>query len=495
MLVNNDYNYNTIMNNYNTVSRDMLTALEKIVTGTDINDAADDSSGLIISDNLRTEESTAYQYSLNANNGIALLQIAEGAMKTQSNILDVIKMKAIQMADSNTTEDDRIALKTDILELVKTFDKVIDQTNYNGIKMLSAQSNLTFFYNNDSTDFVSLELDPFTSCDIGSDVENNKSLSGINTGFSEPTPLSDILSSDLPGLVDFDWDNVAPNENDEYIFTDFDPDTAGDQVYDLGGATETLLNVKGGYVEKITLEFNNFGFYDTFPFPTDTTETLSVVSGGSEIGRLEGRGYSTVPAETIILDPNKVESWDYSELANSGDGPIDMFNIKGDISISVSGAVLKLNSMVITMANPDDKRCAPQPRLDANLQQQGETLIDVINSAREQFDLEQSKVFSTTEELEILSKYHYNNFLAQQNAKDTIKDIDFAVESYNFTKQSIAAESGMFAMSQANALQENVYKLLSMGDSFQSQVDNDPEAQCTPPEYLDFDLSCKSPGD
>ncbi|MGD9554690.1 MAG: flagellin, partial [Arcobacteraceae bacterium] len=83
-------------------NRLMQSSLEKLSTGSRINKAADDGSGLAIADKLRTQATSINQGIDNGNSAIALLQIADKSMAEQSKILDTIKAKLVQ-ANTDTT--------------------------------------------------------------------------------------------------------------------------------------------------------------------------------------------------------------------------------------------------------------------------------------------------------------------------------------------------------------------------------------------------------
>jgi flagellin len=121
----------------NTINRLMGNSLEKLTTGLRINRASDDASGLAIADKLRTQASSLSQSTKNGNSAVALLDIAEGAMKGSADILDQIKSKLIQAADGTTSDSGRENIRKDINKLLTQIDNTAKNTTYNGIQLIA----------------------------------------------------------------------------------------------------------------------------------------------------------------------------------------------------------------------------------------------------------------------------------------------------------------------------------------------------------------------
>jgi flagellin len=118
-------------------NRLMQNSLEKLSTGTRINKAADDASGLAIADKLRTQATSINQGIDNGNSAIALLQIADKSMAEQSKILDTIKAKLVQANTDTTSSAGREAIAKDVSKLLEQLNNIGKQTNYNGRQLIS----------------------------------------------------------------------------------------------------------------------------------------------------------------------------------------------------------------------------------------------------------------------------------------------------------------------------------------------------------------------
>ena len=127
--------------NQNNVSK----SLEKLSSGLRINRAADDAAGLAISEGLKAQISGTNVAARNAQDGISVIQTAEGALSEIHAILGRVRDLTVQAGnDSNNTES-RAAIKTEIEALGEELTRVAEATNFNGIKLLNGDNaTLTF---------------------------------------------------------------------------------------------------------------------------------------------------------------------------------------------------------------------------------------------------------------------------------------------------------------------------------------------------------------
>lgn len=113
-------------------------ALEKIATGLELNQAADDAASLAISENLNVEASGLSQSIENVNSGLALTQIGDKAIDEQSKLLDNVKEKLLEAANGTTSDEGREAIFSEIQSSLEQLDNIAEQTNYNGETVLQA---------------------------------------------------------------------------------------------------------------------------------------------------------------------------------------------------------------------------------------------------------------------------------------------------------------------------------------------------------------------
>ena len=129
------------MNSYRNLSvtdGQMSKSLEKLSSGFRINRAADDAAGLAISEKLRGQVNGLNKASENAQNGISLIQTAEGALNETHSILQRVRELAVQAANDTNGADERGAIQKEVNELAKELTRISDTTEFNGQKLLDA---------------------------------------------------------------------------------------------------------------------------------------------------------------------------------------------------------------------------------------------------------------------------------------------------------------------------------------------------------------------
>jgi flagellin len=145
-------------------ARDVSKSMEQLSTGKRINSAADDAAGLAISNKMTAQIRGLNQAVRNANDGISMLQTAEGATQEITNMLQRMRELSVQAANDTYSTDDRLALGKEMVELESEITRISSNTKWNNMSFLdSASVSKTFQVgianNTDSTisvDFVDL---------------------------------------------------------------------------------------------------------------------------------------------------------------------------------------------------------------------------------------------------------------------------------------------------------------------------------------------------
>jgi len=117
-------------------------SMEKLSSGKRINRAADDAAGLSISEKMRAQIRGLLQAARNAQDGISLIQTAEGALDEVSNMLVRLKELAVQKANGTYNNDDKSNLKLEMESLGDEIDNIFDNTKFNGFKVLTTSAKI-----------------------------------------------------------------------------------------------------------------------------------------------------------------------------------------------------------------------------------------------------------------------------------------------------------------------------------------------------------------
>lgn len=115
-------------------------SLEKLSSGSRINRAGDDAAGLAISEKLKANIRSMKQATRNANDGISLVQTAEGAMNEVGNILIRMRELSIQGASDTIGDTERGFIDKEVQHLKEEIDRISNSTEFNGTKLLNGTS-------------------------------------------------------------------------------------------------------------------------------------------------------------------------------------------------------------------------------------------------------------------------------------------------------------------------------------------------------------------
>lgn len=123
--------------NLGVTQRGLSTAMERMSSGARINKASDDAAGLAISENLKALIRGNRQANRNANDGISLVQVAEGSLNEVSNMLIRLRELGVQAASDTLGDTERKFLDVEYQQLKSEVQRVSDSTNFNGYDLLN----------------------------------------------------------------------------------------------------------------------------------------------------------------------------------------------------------------------------------------------------------------------------------------------------------------------------------------------------------------------
>lgn len=145
MQINTNIAANNSYRNLSITQNDLSKSLEKLSSGLRINRAADDAAGLAISEGLRSQVGGLTVAARNAQDGISVIQTAEGALTEVHSILQRVRDLAVQAGNDSNNVKSRDAIKTEVEALGLELTRIGASTNFNGIKLLDgSNASLTF---------------------------------------------------------------------------------------------------------------------------------------------------------------------------------------------------------------------------------------------------------------------------------------------------------------------------------------------------------------
>jgi len=495
LVVNSNIAAMSAHTNSKITSSKLDSSLEKLSSGQRINRAADDSSGMAIADSLRSQAGALGQAGRNTNDAIGLIQIADKAMDEQIKILQTIKVKAVQAAQDGQSTESRTAIQRDIKRLIEQLDNIAVQTSYNGMKLLAGNFiNKEFQVGAFSNETIKTSIDPTQSSKIGGvRFETTATLTAATQTrltFKNPTGGTDIelesviISTGANTGLKVLAENINRHSNEIGVRANFVVQSTSPISIGEGNINDLRINgVLIGSIQGIAKNDYNGSLIAAINSKKSMTGIMASVD---KEGRLnltsDGRGIkvSTGKGGEDILGFSKI-----STVPHENYGRLSLVHTTTrDIIYRATGAMADvINSHgaqdFANLASVVDKFTSNQARAAGGFQntvlsaQAGEFLgvgvttlrgammtMDIAESAITTLDKIRSDIGAAQNQLMVTFRNILSTHVNVKSSESTIRDLDFGLESSSFTKNNILAQTGNFALSQANAIQKNVLRLL-----------------------------------
>ncbi|HIF5690425.1 flagellin [Vibrio parahaemolyticus] len=258
-----------------TSATDMLNqSMERLSSGKRINSAKDDVAGLQISNRLQSQMRGLDVAVRNANDGISIMQTAEGAMNEVTNIMQRMRDLSLQSANGSNSQAERTALQEEVTALNDELNRIAETTSFGGRKLLNGTfGKSSFQIGAASGEAVQIELKSMRT-------------DGVDMGG---------FSYVAQGRADSDW-QVKENANDLTMsFTNRSGETEKIQINaKAGDDIEELATYINGQTDKVTASVNEKGQLQIFMAGEETAGTISFSGDlASELG-MSLKGYDAV---------------------------------------------------------------------------------------------------------------------------------------------------------------------------------------------------------
>ena len=394
-------------NNLENTSNNLNSSLAKLSSGYRINKAADDASGLVISENLKSQVSGLQQATRNAQDGISVVQTAEGALSSVQAMLQRIRDLVIQSANTGASDSTaRQAAQNEIVQLRNEIDRIANTTSFGNQRLLngsfgaqnarintqaavSSTTGLTL--GNTATVTFTLVLDSGATSSLS--VTVTIVTGTYATAASFQTELQKDINTAITGNAGFTGGVTA-------------------NVRDLGGGAWSVELVRNSTGSTAKLTTTAVGA--SIPFVTATSATTTTTGGG------------------VFQVGANVTTNDQISLSISDER----------ITSGSNGAFTALSSIDVTnTAN------------FASAQTLVDSALSEVSSNRGALGAVQNRFMSTISNLQVTSQ----NLAASQSQ---IADTDMSLEMVNFTKNQILLQAGTAMLAQANAAPQTILKLL-----------------------------------
>lgn len=153
--------------NLNTSQSSLNTAIQRLSSGLRINSAKDDAAGQAIANRFTANIRGLTQASRNANDGISIAQTTEGALSEVNNNLQRIRELSVQAANGTNSGSDLKSIQDEIKQRLSEIDRVSAQTQFNGVKVLAKDQNMSIQVGANDSETISIALKEITSKTLG----------------------------------------------------------------------------------------------------------------------------------------------------------------------------------------------------------------------------------------------------------------------------------------------------------------------------------------
>ncbi|MEY8356415.1 flagellin [Lachnospiraceae bacterium 54-53] len=397
--------------------------LEKLSSGYRINRAGDDAAGLAISEKMRAQITGLETASKNANDGISLVQTAEGALTEVHSMLNRMVELADQSANGTYQDDvDRENLQKEVNSLKDEIDRIADSTNFNGIKLLDGTMGSGKY-----------ELTP-TSLAVGSTVASSFVVTDIKgTNISENTKFT----FDVGGL---DADGAFSTANSSDVLNVTMEDSEGNR---------TVVNLK---LTDILKKADGTSFTSSAS-TVDAGDNLILDLGAIGIGKINMTTTTGAAIEVVDLFEG-LDDLTPSATNLKGDGTVgsELQLQIGDTAESFNQIKVSVGDMHASALDIGDIDISTQAGAKSAVQKLKDA-INSVSSTRGDLGAVQNRLEHTINNLSVTTE----NMTA---AESRIRDVDMAEEMMNYTKNNILVQASQAMLAQANQVPQGVLQLL-----------------------------------
>jgi flagellin len=162
-VINTNYLSLVAQNNLQKSQSALGSAIERLSSGLRINSAKDDAAGQAIANRMSSQIRGLAQAQRNANDGISVAQTAEGALNEVNTNLQRIRELAVQSLNDTYTAEDRASLQAEIKQRLSEIDRISEQTDFNGVKVLAEDRTLNIQVGANDGEVIEIGLEEITS--------------------------------------------------------------------------------------------------------------------------------------------------------------------------------------------------------------------------------------------------------------------------------------------------------------------------------------------
>lgn len=468
--------------------REVTTSLAKLSSGSRVGSAKDDAASLAIGSRLNAEVQAQKQAMVNAGQASSMLQIADGAMAKVNDILVRMKTLAVQSGSGQLATTERTLLDTEFQALLSEIDRIANDTEFNGVKLIDGSSNTSTTLNAQTAANDKIETtDGFASIKFDSDVgavafsiafdatTDTLSATNLTTGVTESVALgSTAIAQNETQSVNFGTLGVTIVLNEAFDkTTDIKPtgsqsQSDTDQLGKIEASSITLTKVdaSAGMIaldsqqliisvdaaDSAVISIGNFSATDVDLESSTGTKTVALVDS-------DGVGFTiSFNLTAIFIDSAGDDSLNVDDLGTVVFGQVTSgtttsFTFKlgtgnvtdvDDVTFNISAVSVSALAMTGTDVLSTGTANSASTKIT--------TALDSLNTARAGVGAGQNR-------LEFAADNLASTIENSEAARSALMDLDVASEMTVFTSKLILVQAGVAMLAQANNLPQNLLQL------------------------------------
>ena len=499
MRINTNLNAMTALNSATKNTALAGSSMEKLSSGLKINKAADNATGLAISEKMRSQIRGLDQASQNTQDGISVVQTAEGAIEEVGNIVQRMRELAVQGANETNTGSDRAKISEELTQLHEEIDRIAESTQFNGKDLLNGTNTVrvenghTITKETTGTDankISNIEIqDGFDFDDLGTEVKiKTIAANGQAQGTPEKIEIlgaandkykitADGLQTD--GKINAKSTITITDSNGKSIkFTVGNADINQANDIKLGTKAATTENISG---KEISLQVGA---------NTSDSQTLKVKINNNKIS-ITGKADSKYGVGATNIEGTKVKQGGVITITDSNGKSIKFTvtdaagldlntdtvlgkkeatteNIAGkEISLQVGANTSDSQTLKVKIENVSTDSLGLNGDTITKMAKEGKkgtdaanTMIKSLDKALERVNTSRANLGAMQNRLETTAS---NLTTSNENltaAESRIRDVDVAEEMMNLSKLNLINQAAQAMMSQAKSQPEGVMQLL-----------------------------------
>jgi flagellin len=462
-----------VQNTLNASQSQVTTAIQRLSTGLRVNDAADNAAGYAIAQRMSAQINGLNQAGENVNDGISMLQVADGAVSQITSNFQKIRTLAVEAANPTYSTGDRLALQEEADQLIATNAQISQHTNFNGINLLDGTyTNQQLQIGANPTQTLLLTIPAAFTQTSGSET--------VDVPLQQATVSAQVVSA--IGASDLKIDGVAIGAS-----IAGGPGQSSASAWAIANAINkvNIAGLTASASSSISATVNS-GPISAGKIVINGVTLNAVIAGASKnaLAASAASAINGIAASTGVTAASSgstltLSTADGRDISISGANALGLVSTQGTITLTTAASPYR-SEIVISGNNPgnaglsagtvgsvDSGGTAPIPSAIAGPSADVTTAVNAEQTIS-YIDTQLANCNNISAYLganqNVLASLHFNLTDSSSNlsaAQARIQDTDYAAATAALVRGQILQSAGMTMLAQANAMPKNIIRLLS----------------------------------